>query len=260
MIPDLALVWRQYDYWRTVLARTWRGGVISSLVLPLFYVVSMGVLLGRYVSGGAQLDGAASYLAFIAPGLVATQSMNIAFGEAAWPVMGMITWDKVYDAMVATPLRTVDILGGHVGFIAFRIASALAVFMAVLAIFGLSPSPVGWLLALGVQVLVGLAFATLIMGYTLGLRSDTGLSILYRLGMVPLFLFSGAFFPISALAPPLQAAAQLTPLYHGVELTRMLYLDQVDWRHAVGHTGYLLALAIAGWWLAARRLERRLVA
>lgn len=185
--------------------------------------------------------------------------MNIAFGEAAWPVMALITWDKVYEAMVASPLRTIDILGAHVAFIAFRVASSLAIFMTILAIFGLSPSPVGALLALLVQVLVGMAFATPIMGYTLALKSDTGLSVLYRLGMVPLFLFSGAFFPISALAAPWQVVAQVTPLYHGVELTRMLYLHQVDGLAATGHAGYLVALAIAGWWLAARALERRLV-
>ncbi len=108
-MTTVQMVARQVPYWTTVYRRTWRGGIVSSIVQPLLYVVAMGLLLGQYVGGGERLGGAASYLVFIAPGLAATQSMMIAFGEAAWPVMGMLTWDKVYTAMAASPGLTASV-------------------------------------------------------------------------------------------------------------------------------------------------------
>ena len=183
------MVARQVPYWTTVYRRTWRGGIVSSVVQPLLYVVAMGLLLGQYVGGGDRLGGAASYLVFIAPGLAATQSMMIAFGEAAWPVMGMLTWDKVYTAMAASPLRPRDILAAHLGFIGFRVVTSLAVFMTVLGFFGVYGSLLGAFVALVIQLLIGLAVASVVFAYTANLRGDAGLSTLYRLALVPLFLF-----------------------------------------------------------------------
>ncbi len=77
--------------------------------------------------------------------------------------------------------------------------------------------------------------------------------------MIPLFLFSGAFFPIDNLDGPMEALARLTPLWHGVDLTRMLTLGRVDWSLAAIHVAYLVVLAAAGWLWAVRRLSRRMV-
>ncbi len=258
-MTTVQMVARQVPYWTTVYRRTWRGGIVSSVVQPLLYVVAMGLLLGQYVGGGDRLGGAASYLVFIAPGLAATQSMMIAFGEAAWPVMGMLTWDKVYTAMAASPLRPRDILAAHLGFIGFRVVTSLAVFMTVLGFFGVYGSVLGALVALVVQLLIGLAVASVVFAYTANLRGDAGLSTLYRLALVPLFLFSGAFFPVSALSPVLQTLAQATPLYHGVELTRMLCAGRVDLAAAGWHVAYLVAMTALGWVLSERALTRRLV-
>ena len=258
-MTTVQMVARQVPYWTTVYRRTWRGGIVSSVVQPLLYVVAMGLLLGQYVGGGDRLGGAASYLVFIAPGLAATQSMMIAFGEAAWPVMGMLTWDKVYTAMAASPLRPRDILAAHLGFIGFRVVTSLAVFMTVLGFFGVYGSLLGAFVALVVQLLIGLAVASVVFAYTANLRGDAGLSTLYRLALVPLFLFSGAFFPVSALSPVLQTLAQATPLYHGVELTRMLCAGLVDLDAAGWHVAYLVAMTALGWVLSERALTRRLV-
>ena len=251
---------RLLDYWITVARRTWKGSVVSSFVVPLLYIVAMGVLLGGYVKGGpARLEGAPSYLAFVAPGMVAAQSMTTVFGEVTYPVMGMVKWHRTYYGMIATPLGPADVALAHLGFVLFRVALVSGVFLAVMAPFGVFSSVWGVLVAWPVQMLIGLAFAAPIYGLSVGLNTDSAFSLIFRLGMIPLFLFSGAFFPVSNLGPALEAFARVTPLWHGVDLTRMLVLGQVDLPWALGHLAYLGVLAGLGTWWAVRRLTRRLV-
>src|SRR3954452_13817933 len=101
--PRWDMVARQRIYWATVYKRTWKGSVVTSFVVPLLYVVAMGVLLGGFVdqssTGGASLQGAPSYLAFVAPGLAAAHAMQISAGETTWPVMGCLKWHRTYYAM-----------------------------------------------------------------------------------------------------------------------------------------------------------------
>jgi len=253
-------VTRQLDYWATVYRRTWRGTVISSFVTPIFYVLAMGVLLGGFIEADpAELEGATSYLAFVVPGLVAAHAMQTGVGETTWPVMSMIKWQRVYDSMLATPLQVTHVVAAHFGFVVFRLVTTCAVFMATLAPFGVFETWWGVVLAFLSQVLVGLAFATVVYGLATRMKTEDGFGVLFRLGVVPLFLFSGAFFPISNLSAPLETIARLTPLWHGVDLTRMLVLGQVDVSTALVHVAYLAALALAGWWLATRNLHRRLI-
>ncbi len=257
----LTMVGRQVDYWLTVYRRTWRGSVISSFLMPLLYVLAMGVLLGGFVdrSGTGSLEGAPTYLAYVAPGLLAAHAMQTAVGEVMWPVMGMIKWNKAYYGMIATPLSVGDVVAAHLGFVVFRVASTCGVFLAVLACFGVFTSLPGALAAFVVQVLIGLAFATPLYGFTAGLKTESGFAVVYRLMVMPMFLFSGAFFPITNLSPTLEWLARLTPLWHGVDLTRMLTLGHVDGPLALVHVAYLTVMAALGWWWAVRRLTRRLV-
>lgn len=256
----VGMVLRQSEYWKTVYRRTWRGSVISSFVSPLFYVAAMGVLLGGFIdAGSSDLEGAPTYLAYIAPGLLSAQVMQIAAGEVLWPVMGAIKWNKTYYGMIATPLTPADIVAAHLTYVLFRVATTAAVFMAVLTFFDVYRSFTGAVLAFGVQLLVGLAFAAVIYGYTAGLSSEAGFALIYRLVIIPLFLFSGAFFPISNLSEPLEWLARLTPLWHGVDLTRMLTLGSTDGSLAVVHVTYLAAMTAVGWWWSVRRLSRRLI-
>jgi lipooligosaccharide transport system permease protein len=250
---------RQLDYWWTVLKRTWRGGVISSFVSPLFYVVGMGVLLGGFVpSDPARLEGASSYLTFVVPGLVAAHAMQIAVSETTYPVMGGIKWHRSYHAQLATPLVVRDVVNAHLGFVAFRVASACAVFLLVLAPFGVFATWWGPVLAWFVLLLVGMAFATVVFGTSARMRSEEGFGLIYRLGVIPLTLFSGSFFPIANLGPVLEWVARFTPLWHGVDLTRMLCLDTLDPLLAVVHLVVLAAMAGLGWWWAIRGLEERM--
>jgi lipooligosaccharide transport system permease protein len=256
----VAMALRQTEYWKTVYRRTWRGSVISSFISPMFYVAAMGLLLGGFIdAGGGDLEGAPTYLAYIAPGLLSAHVMQTAAGEVLWPVMGAIKWNKTYYGMIATPLTTADIVAAHLMYVLFRVATTAAVFMVVLGLFGVYQSWTGAVLAFGVQLLVGLAFGAVIYGYSAGLSSEAGFALIYRLVIIPLFLFSGAFFPISNLSEPLEWLARLTPLWHGVDLTRMLTLGQVDAGMVLVHLAYLTTMSALGWWWAVRRLTNRLI-
>ena len=250
---------RQLDYWWTAYRRTWKGSAITSFVQPWLYVGALGVLLGEYVDdGGAELGGAPSYLAFVAPGLLAATAMQVAAGEVMWPVMGALKWDRTYHAMIAAPLRVVDIVLGHLSYALFRVTLATVAFTAVLALVGLFTSVAGALVAVVGALLTGAAFAAPVYAFSAGAKSEQAFVIIYRLGIIPMFLFSGAFFPISNLDEPLQWLARLTPLWHGVELCRMGALGVWDASMLV-HVGYLGGLTALGVWWAVHRLGRRLV-
>ncbi|HET6560256.1 MAG TPA: ABC transporter permease [Marmoricola sp.] len=255
----LEMTGRQLDYWATVYRRTWKGSAVLSFVQPWLYIGAMGVLLGGYVDdSGFELRGASSYLEFIAPGLLVATAMQVGVGEVMWPVMGAIKWDKTYYAMIASPLRVVDIVAGHLAYATFRVVLTSAVFAAVLAAVGIFTSVAGALGAFGAAVLVGVALAAPVYAFSAGAQTEQGFSLIYRLGMIPMFLFSGAFFPISHFAAPLEWLARLTPLWHGVELARMSALGLWN-AMAIVHVVYLgLLLGVGAWW-AVRRLERRLV-
>jgi lipooligosaccharide transport system permease protein len=233
--------------------------VISSFVAPLFYVVGMGVLLGGFVAGDpARLEGATSYLDFVVPGLVAAHAMQTAVGETTYPVMGGIKWHKSYHAQMATPLEVRDIVNAHLGFVAFRVGSACAVFLLVLAPFGVFATWWGPVLAWFVLLLTGMAFATVVFGISARMRSEEGFGVIFRLGVIPLMLFSGSFFPIANLGPVLEVVAWFTPLWHGVDLTRMLCLDTVDLPLALLHLAVLAVITGVGWLWAIRGLEGRM--
>jgi lipooligosaccharide transport system permease protein len=185
--------------------------------------------------------------------------MQTAVFESTFPVMGALKWHKQYHAMLATPLRSTDALVGHLLFVVFRLATTAAVFLLVMAPFGVFASVTGTVLAVLVALLVGMAFATPVYGLSAGLKDTTAFAVIYRVGIIPMFLFSGAFFPVANLPDSIEWIARITPLWHGVDLTRMLTLGHVETGPALVHLAYLLALAGAGAWWSVHRLTRRLV-
>lgn len=254
-----ALVGRLGDYWLTVLRRTWKGGIFTAFLNPLLYVAAMGVFLGGFITADpATLDGATSYLAFVVPGLLAAQTTQLAIGEATYPVMGAIKWHKTYFSMLASPLGVTEIVVAHFGFILFRIVTSALVFVLVLAPFGVIHSVLGGLAAVAIQLLLGLAFTAAMYAVSARLQDESGFSLIFRLVVIPLTLFSGAFFPIANLPGWLEQIAKVSPLWQGVELTRMATLG--TWRFAaVWHLLYLAAMAAVFSWLSVRNLRRRLV-
>jgi lipooligosaccharide transport system permease protein len=250
---------RMFDYWLTVYKRTWKGTMISSFLLPMLYLAAMGIGLGSFVdSNGTGALGGVSYLQFIAPGLLASTALQIAVGEATYPVLSGLKWQKFYHSMIATPLRPADVVYGQLAFIAFRVLSSCTVFLIVIAAFGGLRSPLG-ILGLPVALLVGMAVAGPIAAYATTLENDSGFAMVFRFGVVPAFLFSGAFFPVSQLPDWIEWLAYVSPLWHAVDLARSLSFGSVNPWLAVVNVGYLLAWFVTGTWLAVRGFTRKLV-
>jgi lipooligosaccharide transport system permease protein len=260
--PGLAGAWslavRQFRFWFTDFRRTWRGTIYTSLLNPVLFLGSIGVGLGTLVNrhGTGHLGGV-SYLAFLAPGLLAAAAMQTAVGETTYPVLGSVKWNKTYQAAVATPLRPADVFHGHMLFVAMRLTMNCAVFLAVLAAFGAALSP--WAVAaLPVAVLTGLAFATPVEAWAITRNKDAAFSMVFRFGLIPLFLFSGTFFPVTQLPAWIRPVAYATPLWHGVSLCRALTLGTATLPAALGHIAYLAALAVVGIVVGDRTYRRRL--
>ena len=242
----------------TVYRRTWKGSIIGRFLSPLFFLLSMGLGLGILVDDGAGGVDGIPYLQYVVPGIVAVQAMWLAFGESTYAVFGYIRWNQMYAAMLATPLRVTEVLGGHLLVIAFHLVVATTIFVAVAALFG---SFTSWwvLLAIPVGVLGGMAFAAPTFALSASLESDNGFSLLYRFVVTPLMLFSGTFFPVDQLPALLQPVAWVTPLWHAVELSRDTATGTPPGWMGVVHLAVLLAYVGVGWWLAHRAFTRRLV-
>jgi lipooligosaccharide transport system permease protein len=259
---ELAL--RTADYWLTTLRRTWKGSVVTSFVVPILTLAAMGVGLGGFVddnssgSGNAALGGL-TYLAFIGPGLLAVTAMQTGVFEASYPILGGFKWHKVYYAMAATPLRPVDIASSQLTFLALRVLLPSIVFLGVLGAFGIIGSWWGAPLAALAAVLVGMAHAAPVAALSTRLKSESAFALVFRLGVLPMSLFSGAFFPVDELPRGVQWIAFLTPIWHGVELCRGLMHGAVGGSTAL-HVAYLSVFVVLGWrWTVsgfAKRLEQ----
>jgi lipooligosaccharide transport system permease protein len=244
--------------WLTVYRRIWRSSIWSSVLGPLFYLGALGFGLGSLVNkhGAASLGGV-SYLAFVAPAILASGAMNTAMGEASYPVFGSVKWNRIYLAAQATPLRPGDIYRGHLMFMTMRIAMNTALITVYMVAFGATRS--AWVvLAWPAATLTGLAFAAPIAAWAVLVKVDSTFAYIFRFGMMPLMLFSGTFFPLSQLPAWLRPVAYATPLWHGVALCRGFSLGNISPLGALGHVTYLAVLAAAGIWAGARTYRRRL--
>lgn len=250
---------RSLEYWLYQYRRTWRGSAISSVLTPVLFLASMGIGLGGYVHGGTgRIDGV-RYAVYLAPGLLAATAMQTGVGESTWPVMAAVKWVRTYHAMLATPLGVRDVVFGHLAFIGFRLTTVSAAFAVVMVLFGVVHSALGVLLALVAAVLTGLAFAAPVAAFTATQESDSGLSMIYRFGVVPLFLFSGTFFPVSQLPVAIRPIAYVTPLWHGVSLCRDLALGRGSVGWMALHAAYLVVLVVVGTLAARATYSRRLL-
>ena len=250
--------WRVVQRNALVYRRVWRGSLFTSFLQPTLFLTAMGVVLGsRIDGGGAELPGGVPFLHFLAPGLLAATCMQTAMFESSYPVHHKMVWRRSYDALNATPLRVADIVVGELAWIALRLSMVASTFMLVIVMFGVVDSARA-VLALPVAVLTGLAFAAPIMAYAATLRTGGNFNVLFRFVITPLFLFSGVFFPISLLPDWLEPVPWLTPLFHGVALTRGLALNITASPVWTLHLAYLLALAAGGTFAAVRTFERKI--
>jgi len=257
-VSSVTLALRPLEFFFAQYKRVWRGTAVTSVVTPVVYLLALGVGLGVFVDRSTDLPDGISYLEFVAPGLLAATAMQLATFESSWPVLSAIKWDRQYHAMLATPLRVRDILLGHQTFVAARILMTSTVYLVVIVAFGTVNSPLG-ILAVPVAVLVGLAFSAPLAAWAAHTETEVSFVAIFRFVILPMFLFSGTFFPITSLPVPLEAIAYATPLWHGVTLCRQLTLGDVELGSSLLHLGYLVVCAAVGLAFARMTYRRRLV-
>ncbi len=236
----------------TATRRAWIA-FVSGFFEPVFYLLAMGQGLGSLVGTLPGPDGRPiSYAAFIAPGLLAASAMNGAVFDSTFNVFFKLTYSRLYDAMLATPLGPVDIALGEIGWALVRGGLYACGFLSVMAAFGLLTSP--WaLLALPAALLVAFAFAAVGMAATSFMRSWQDFDLV-TLVVLPMFLFSTTFYPLAVYPRWLQVVVECLPLYHAVEVMRGLTTGVVGVA-MLGHVAYFAVMIAIGVLVAARRLQ-----
>ena len=231
--------------------------LFSGFFEPLFYLLSIGLGIGGMVGSVTGPNGQTiTYAMFVAPALLASASMNGAIAESTFNVFFKLNYQKTYDAVLATPLGPGDVALGEIGWAVIRATLYALGFMVVIVLLGLIGSPLA-VLAVPAASLLAFAFAAAGMAVTTWLRSWQDFDMI-QLVVLPLFLFSGTFYPITAYPPLLQLVVQLTPLYQGVALIRGLVTGIVD-PFILFHVAYLTVMGLIGLAVVSRRLDRLLL-
>ena len=233
--------------------------IFSGVFEPIFYLIGIGLGIGGIVGDipVQYTDGVEiSYLAFVAPALLATAAMNGAVFETIFNVFFKLNYAKTYDGVLATPMGVRDVAVGETIFALMRGSVYAVAFVTIMLVLGLIES--WWaLLAVPAALLIGAAFAALGLSAVTLMRSWADFAFIELLTL-PMFLFSATFVPLDEYPQAVQWVLPLTPLYHGVDLMRQLTLGNVGWE-ALIHVAYLLGVLALGVWFTARRLEHKLL-
>jgi len=239
------------SYLRTIIA--------TSIGNPLVYLFALGVGLASLVNAHAGGAGGVSYLAFVAPALLASAAVTVAGEEFTYPMVMGFKWNPIFYAMNAAPLSGKQITNGMIIAVAVRMVPTVAIYFIISVFFGAAPS--AWaFLGIFTATLTGLAIGLPIMAYTSTIEQDRGqLALLQRFVILPMFLFSGTFFPLEQLPIYLQPIGWISPLWHGTQLGRVVAYGHPEpiWLTAT-HVTYLCALGIFGWLLTQRIVTARL--
>ncbi|MFL5769357.1 MAG: ABC transporter permease [Chloroflexota bacterium] len=231
--------------------------LFSGFFEPLFYLLSIGFGLGQLVGEvrgpGGQLI---PYALFVAPALLGTSAMNGAITESTFNFFFKLNYNKTFESILSTPMSAADVALGELGWALIRGGLYAIGFLVVIALLGLATT--WWvLLTLPAAILVGFAFAAVGMAATSFMRTWQDFDLI-QLFILPLFLFSGTFYPIDAYPEPLRFIVQVSPLYQGVDLIRSLSIGYVDW-HVVLHVVYLALMGLIGLAVVSRRLDKLLL-
>jgi lipooligosaccharide transport system permease protein len=245
-----------------VYRHAWHGSVFSSFLQPTLYLIALGFGVGSLIDSrrAAAIQSGATYVQFLTPGLLTATCMQVASFESSWPVLAKIMWRRNYEAILATPLTVDDLVAGELLWVGIRLTTLGTAFVLVAFAFGAMRITPAALIAVGLAVITGLAFSAPILAYAATLKSGDNFNVLHRFIITPLFMFSGVFVPIDRLPMPLQWMAELSPLYHGVQLVRGFALGQLDPRLAMIHLSVLLVLLTAGVLMARDTFRRKLCA
>ncbi len=238
-----------------VYRHTW-GVLISGFFEPLFYLLSIGVGLGHLVGTVTGPTGKVGFTSFVAPALLATSAMNGAVMDSTFNVFFRLKYAKLYDAALATPMRSDEIAAGEIGWALIRAGIYSVAFMVVMLAMGLLHS--AWaVLAVPAALLIGFAFAGAGMAATTYMKSWQHFEFV-TLATLPMFLFSTTFYPLSVYPRAIQIIVECTPLYQGVVIMRGLTLGGVN-SSMLWNVAYLLVMGLAGLFVAGRRISRLLL-
>ena len=230
--------------------------LVSGFFEPFFYLLSIGVGLNSLV-GTVEVHGQAiAYTAFVAPGLLASSAMNGAMFDSTFNVFFKLKISKTYDAVLSTPLGVGDVALGELTWALLRGGLYSGAFLCVMAGLGYAVTP--WVvLCYPGALLISFAFAAMGMAGTTFMRTWQDFDLV-SLAIIPLFLFSATFYPLTVYPGWLQTVVACTPLYQGVALLRSLDFGHFDWA-LLGHVAYLGAMGVIGLRITARRLARLLL-
>lgn len=225
-----------------------RSSLVAGLINPAIFLGLLGVGLGSLVdeqqaAAGTSEFGAGGYLAFIGPGLLMISAVMWGFAQSLWPTSAALKWDKTYVLTASTPVAKSEIALAHVIWIVLRFAFAAVLFTLVLTVAGAVDSWWALLLPAAAGLTVA-SIATATCAFTVRQEGEDIFPMILRLAAIPMFLFSGAFFPLSEVPAAVAWLARLTPAWHGVELARDLTAGSVGWPSAL-HTAVLLAMVAA---------------
>jgi lipooligosaccharide transport system permease protein len=233
--------------------------IATSIGNPLVYLFALGVGLASLVDANTGGIDGVSYLAFVAPALLASAAVTVAAEECTYPMMMGFKWNPIFLAMNAAPISGNQITNGMVISVLARMVPTTAIYFVVMVLFGAVPSAWGVAMIL-VASLTGIAVGLVIMPYTASIEEDKGqMAMIQRFGILPMFLFSGTFFPLSELPIYVQPIGWISPLWHGTELGRVVSygMEEPIWL-TITHVLYLGILTIVGWRMTQRVVTRRL--
>jgi lipooligosaccharide transport system permease protein len=231
--------------------------LVSGFLEPVFYLFSIGVGVSKLV-GDVTLPGGevVTYTAFVAPAMLAASAMNGAIIDATFSLFFKLKYNKLYDAVLATPVTPVDVAIGEITWALMRGSLYSISFVGVMLLMGLISS--WWaVLTIPAVVLTGYAFAAIGTACTTYMRSWQDFSYI-TLVQLPIFLFSATFYPLSVYPESLQWVVRCSPLYHAATLMRELTTGTVGLGSLV-HVAVLVALGVAGMVVTGRRLEKLLL-
>lgn len=247
-------VWRRN---RDVFLQLWKAEFIPPLLEPVIMFAALGLGLGTYV----QLSGDVDYIQFLGPGVIAMFSMFAAVFEALWGAYFRLDKHGTYAAILATPTRAEEITAGEILWAASRGAVNATMILLVMLVltpgYGLISSPLA-ILTIPVAFLAGVGFGALGQAYVSQARSVSQLTYFFSLVVMPMFWFSGGFFPLDEFPAWASTAAWFTPLYHAVEVNRALVTGNVGWGD-LGHLVWLLVVIPPLVWLALWTMRRRII-
>ena len=227
--------------------------ILTGVFEPIFYLLALGIGLGSYISGVTDAQGnQIPYAAFIAPALLAVSAMNGAIYDSTWNVFFKMHFGKLYQGMLATSLGPLDVALGEISLALLRGAAYGTTFLLVMQVLGLNLS---WtaLLALPALVIIAFGFASIGMGITSYLKNFQQMEWI-QFAILPMFLFSATFYPLTVYPQPIQWIIQAFPLWHGVELVRGLTTGALTPAMLI-HLGYFLVMILVGLVFTTRRLR-----